>query len=1845
MIRWAVSQAARDSLVEALADLPYLAMGALSLIAVWRWPSFVRKLHAACTVICECEVAHEHAVCTTWRKACQDNLLATVKDVPYFVMGTLSLLALWRLPGFVKQLSVAGSSAERRAVAQDNLVDALNDVPYSAMGLLSLVAVWRLLGFSRKLCSSCDAAARREAAQQNLVEGLTDIPYILMGTLSFLAVWRLPSFLQKNLADGLSAADRREAAHENFSESLNDLPYVAMAVLSLVAVWRWPSFGRKLSVTSAAVERRAVVFENLSESLRDVPYVAMGALSFVAVWRLPSFAAKLRAAATAVDRREAAQHNFHEGTPQRVVVAKHMSSRRCFISSHSFSKTGTLDMPFVLLALLSCFALWRWLPAARSLCLADDATRRRKAFELFVLAVADIAAPIAAALVLLTLWRAQPLIRIMQAKRAQSDRNKAITAASKSKSSVNEDELELRKTILELPGPERSAATQSSATGTTKRGQPNLAAHIDMVAELHAELWLHLLVFHEAAKLIVESPYVVLQLLPLWRIPGMWRAVSSAQSDSQRRRLCREHCVLALADAVCLIAALIVICTLWCARPMVRELRAITDASESSQAQDSHAAWRTDRFVRHRLVLRWLCLFVCDIPFIALLALSCVMPWRIPVVLDLVRKMEAESFARKIKSSSKLAAHAALDIPCALLCLVLLLTWRTRCAQKIIRATYCQRSELHRPVLRLVLSFVLDLPFVLLSPLSMWRLALLLWRAAHDLERTAAENRRIVVKSVLLMLLDVVSAAAFLLVALVPWRTVSAIIAAVAALKESIATDDSSASAAVVELQSVKVLLPTDSDNHGLCFELSGKKPEYFTFSNAALYLEGAIWDTLTRALGGAAVGAAKFALHPVALCPQFLEASEVKSGTTDFKVRLQLACGYRGGPRLSHPRLHRKVDSLLAVDDCSVAVRINFAGGPAPARNGVLCRFKFKLSDIRQQTLLDGSGLDQAIEPKSADEPPCEFHVGALKCFTQAATQLPVELAALSLSLLPPLLRWPRVLSVLFGVGPWAVAAEQRSAVLWSDGVGNARDVGAFAAFVVSALPPWNLLAALRSGVAAARAGYSSGTGREFHEAGSDALRWAAIRLPSELLALVTAALPPFFNFGPTVSLLLQGWASPTSCLRDAHLRNTRLRNLRRLAGQSLLSCFCLVPALLISLSMWRLPTLLHRMRKEVRKHCSATKAGTVLTHEDLHRELIRSVFDVYKLLIVDGLQILEVVFILGTLVHAPALLARICALAKRRLHQYRKSVSRPRTASSTQPPNSSQLSKFDRMPERLLTDNIMPHLAASDLCTVAETCHRLHEISARNQYWVPLFRATFGRLQFNQMPAALDTDGTGAKQLYAEETQKSRRCGKTLEELDDEQGLRFAIHDEFLHTIESGDLWHLPLVPCKLAGVVTIPIHALLRLRYRLFCFEWAKDNIVLRSLVDSDKYLRPCRTRHPAVTWPINFWGMDAFLLRTVCLGARTIIGTLAICIALLNATVFIVCTLGLPLWLQLPRASKAVADVLAGAFLPLFVALQIFIALLPTAAASWWSWQFAIDFAATSAAQLSTVLSHAFSTSLQYGVLHASSLGGMLHWVAERTVYPYLSYLFPFLGPLLSSLQHQALANAATLVGAVSSSMANAGWSSFDIRLLFPLLHLELGRMHSLLYCFVRPLEILLNIELALLQRCHQLMLGTPLSYLSSAIMVLVDACSGDNKLLLIQFVWLITLYKALRYTWQLLEHCFPGVRPLELYMMPLHLATRIMTLKLKLLRLWLHNVRESFLWTIGLYSRILAFTTRFLRKFGVLGDLALTPLALAWMLWPLHVPMYLSHHHLFITAVPFTIFLCGYGKHIIEINWI
>ena len=698
----------------------------------------------------------------------------------------------------------------------------------------------------------------------------------------------------------------------------------------------------------------------------------------------------------------------------------------------------------------------------------------------------------------------------------------------------------------------------------------------------------HWAVFVSMWRTLFELPCVPLMLLSLWRFPRLWCAMcewddkhpDTLRAESplfepkgmSRCKLAVQHAFLALCDVFALFAAIVVICTGWQTRAMVRSLKTGTYLP-TNPAEASMLAVHTE-------ICRHFFLFVRDIPLIVMLAFSCITFWRIPSVIAFVRSMEEASSARQnMVSASKLAICAILGPICAVLISVVLLSWRHFNGRRVVAESMHADAAVgafHRATFAESLQLLYDIPFIALSPLSLWRFPLLV-RSCRTLANASAV-RMSVPGEIFRALCDVLSIGALLLALLVPWRTFSILGKTIVAIKETISPDSDFNKPAAVAVTAVTVFLPKDSNNHGLGVKVVGTKPEDFCFDAAQLHLEGNIWTRITEMVGASAVSAAKLALHPVSLCPKFLDATTCKAGSKDFKIEIRLATG-PAQPRLSHGTLLKHVRTLLASGDCSFCMRVSYQGGPAGAARGALFRFKLNVSDIEAgrteftQAAQNGSKkldlYEEACNAKSpAEDEPCALHVAALGTTITVVKSLPIELLALVMCVLPPFACTLPVLSILFGLGRWKVSDDDRCSVLLECCKNSLLNLVASLALCACLVAPWNVLSVIRAVHGSMRAADSC----VFQHRSFKCFMRTLLNIPLDVLGLVCALLPPFLCIPEVSSLILSvgPWAvSPAK----------RSKALLNMCGRAFRDLLVLCTCLMVTLTLWRLPSLVWRM------------------------------------------------------------------------------------------------------------------------------------------------------------------------------------------------------------------------------------------------------------------------------------------------------------------------------------------------------------------------------------------------------------------------------------------------------------------------------------------------------------------------------------------------------------------------------------------------------------------------------------------------------------------------------------------
>jgi len=170
-------------------------------------------------------------------------------------------------------------------------------------------------------------------------------------------------------------------------------------------------------------------------------------------------------------------------------------------------------------------------------------------------------------------------------------------------------------------------------------------------------------------------------------------------------------------------------------------------------------------------------------------------------------------------------------------------------------------------------------------------------------------------------------------------------------------------------LVGVYVELP---ESGGLVFRFIGRKPPEFIISQARLSLLGDIlWRQLGVIFGSGKVAAAKLAMHPITLCPNFLQISSLVKGENEFDIYLRL--GVKGQSTvIKKSSLVKKLTSIIQQGDPEFYFLMEYGESRFGwKRLGELCRFDTKFS-----TILKASETGESILAPGLSLPSGEMHV-----------------------------------------------------------------------------------------------------------------------------------------------------------------------------------------------------------------------------------------------------------------------------------------------------------------------------------------------------------------------------------------------------------------------------------------------------------------------------------------------------------------------------------------------------------------------------------------------------------------------------------------------------------------------------------------------------------------------------------------------------------------------------------------------------------------------------------------------------------------------------------------------------
>eukprot|EP00026_Physarum_polycephalum_P005409 Phypoly_transcript_05443.p1 GENE.Phypoly_transcript_05443~~Phypoly_transcript_05443.p1 ORF type:complete len:648 (+),score=125.59 Phypoly_transcript_05443:290-1945(+) len=148
-----------------------------------------------------------------------------------------------------------------------------------------------------------------------------------------------------------------------------------------------------------------------------------------------------------------------------------------------------------------------------------------------------------------------------------------------------------------------------------------------------------------------------------------------------------------------------------------------------------------------------------------------------------------------------------------------------------------------------------------------------------------------------------------------------------------------------LQLHSVHVDLP---ETGGLVFTLRGTKDPRFSITQAKWIFEGKeFWTTLGDVFGHGMVSGAKMTLHPVDLCPNLMDPSDLAAGKVEFEMNIRAGVAGTSRP-MKHSTVLKKLNLIIKSGDPTFKMvfqhGVNKFGWK---KAGTLCSFDLKLSDI----------------------------------------------------------------------------------------------------------------------------------------------------------------------------------------------------------------------------------------------------------------------------------------------------------------------------------------------------------------------------------------------------------------------------------------------------------------------------------------------------------------------------------------------------------------------------------------------------------------------------------------------------------------------------------------------------------------------------------------------------------------------------------------------------------------------------------------------------------------------------------------------------------------------------------
>lgn len=360
---------------------------------------------------------------------------------------------------------------------------------------------------------------------------------------------------------------------------LTEVPIFALLIIVLPFVpWR-------INIILSAImlpadDRRRAALRELAYSVADLASIAAGAL-LCFTWRGPPLIAGL----------------WSLGSD-----ASASARRRAVWQQYPKLLQDLMDVPCLLMGLFVVVTVWRFGTMCTELFKCNSRAQIRKVVRTqFFRCFVDVPASILFIVVCVSGWRAPNLIRRIHEEYAVDKQYNNGT------DSDNEEDDDDYDDDDEAPPPPPSTEAKTNK----------------MMSDWHK------IVFSEAGQLLIDTPFPVLAILTLWRLPlVLWRIVTKCKTAGERRQVVLHQLWQVVKDIPCIVMVACLCLVGWWRLPgLIRDFRSYEPGDDA-----------------HRMVMHSFWAFLGDAPYaVAMLVAAILAFWRIPAMARDLRRCWSDS--------------------------------------------------------------------------------------------------------------------------------------------------------------------------------------------------------------------------------------------------------------------------------------------------------------------------------------------------------------------------------------------------------------------------------------------------------------------------------------------------------------------------------------------------------------------------------------------------------------------------------------------------------------------------------------------------------------------------------------------------------------------------------------------------------------------------------------------------------------------------------------------------------------------------------------------------------------------------------------------------------------------------------------------------------------------------------------------------------------------------------------------------------------------------------------------------------------------------------------------------